>query len=239
MYQAAEEGEGGRDVGEAGGLSEGRPNSQNSTETPLNPAKWVAAKYLPFFVCTSLSLSNWIYILYLFAKSEQNNESFPRLFHSLSIGSLFSAKSRAEQVFDWHKELHWSTRDNVWAHADISKSHFIYSTKLIMMITLRMAKCILAKGCRATQCFSSSRHKPPISAPNQCLQAIHRWFLINIFLIRPHHNGTLLLLQIDSQALDLAQLSFRRTGQWTGMRSLRRTVSRATPIGPCQLPLKL
>ena len=39
MYQAAEEGEGGRDVGEAGGLSEGRPNSQNSTETPLNPAK--------------------------------------------------------------------------------------------------------------------------------------------------------------------------------------------------------
>ena len=40
MYQAAEEGEGGRDVGEVGGV-EGRPNSQNSTETPLNPSKWV------------------------------------------------------------------------------------------------------------------------------------------------------------------------------------------------------
>ena len=31
MYQAAEEGEGGRDVGEVGGV-EGRPNSQNSSD---------------------------------------------------------------------------------------------------------------------------------------------------------------------------------------------------------------
>ena len=50
MYQAAEEGEGGRDVGEGGGV-EGRPSSQNSTETPLNPSKWV------FFVF--VSLRNW------------------------------------------------------------------------------------------------------------------------------------------------------------------------------------
>merc|ERR1712130_31124 len=75
MYQAAEEGEGGRDVAEVGGrVEEGgsRPNSQNSTETPLNPSK---------------------------------------LLHRLSIGSLFSAKSRAEQV---------AARHNALAHADIS-----------------------------------------------------------------------------------------------------------------------
>ena len=38
MYQAAEEGEGGRDVGE-GASVEARPGSRNSAETPLNPSK--------------------------------------------------------------------------------------------------------------------------------------------------------------------------------------------------------
>jgi len=65
MYQAAEEGEGGRDVGE-GASVEARPGSRNSAETPLNPSK---------------------------------------LFHSLSIGNLFSAKSRAEQVAARHSAL--------------------------------------------------------------------------------------------------------------------------------------
>ena len=40
MYQAAEEGEGGRDVGE-GASVEARPGSRNSAETPLNPSKLV------------------------------------------------------------------------------------------------------------------------------------------------------------------------------------------------------
>ena len=40
MYQAAEEGEGGRDVGEAASV-EARPGSRNSAETPLNPSKLV------------------------------------------------------------------------------------------------------------------------------------------------------------------------------------------------------
>ena len=51
MYQAAEEGEGGRDVGEVGGV-EGRPSSQNSTETPLNPSKWV-------YVLLCLCVKDW------------------------------------------------------------------------------------------------------------------------------------------------------------------------------------
>ena len=38
MYQAAEEGEGGRDVGE-GASVEARPASRSSAETPLNPSK--------------------------------------------------------------------------------------------------------------------------------------------------------------------------------------------------------
>ena len=38
MYQAAEEGEGGRAVGE-GASVEARPGSRNSAETPLNPSK--------------------------------------------------------------------------------------------------------------------------------------------------------------------------------------------------------
>ena len=40
MYQAAEEGEGGRDVGESASV-EARPGSRNSAETPLNPSKLV------------------------------------------------------------------------------------------------------------------------------------------------------------------------------------------------------
>ena len=108
--------------GEMLGRLEGCRREDPTVKTPLRPRLIPRSEWL-LNICPSLSVPrcHWEigYICYLFAKSEQNNESFPRLFHSLSIGSLFSAKSRAEQVFDWHKELHWSTRDNVWAHADI------------------------------------------------------------------------------------------------------------------------
>ena len=59
MYQAAEEGEGGPDVGKGGGV-EGRPNGQNSTETPLNPSKCVfslSTIWMQYFYVT-VSLSN-------------------------------------------------------------------------------------------------------------------------------------------------------------------------------------
>ena len=58
MYQAAEEGEGGPDVGEGGGV-QGRPNSQNSTETPLNPSKCVFSLTHQFGSNISLSLCHW------------------------------------------------------------------------------------------------------------------------------------------------------------------------------------
>ena len=60
MYQAAEEGEGGHDVGEVGGV-EGRPNSQNSSETPLNPSKWVFVQFgcnISVLLCLYLCVIN-------------------------------------------------------------------------------------------------------------------------------------------------------------------------------------
>ena len=61
MYQAAEEGEGGRDVGEVGGV-EARPNSQNSSETPLNPSKW---GFVPFGCNISVLLCLYLRVIIL------------------------------------------------------------------------------------------------------------------------------------------------------------------------------
>ena len=149
MYQAAEEGEGGRDVGEVGGV-EGRPSSQNSTETPLNPSKWV-------YVLLCLCVKDWNWhgpnsYNALVLLPYQWCSSWPRLFHSLSIGSLFSAKSRAEQVSPIMIFLQGS-------------HHWKLKVKIMMV-----------EGGRSTQRTSSCRRKPSLSTTNQRLEANHRCY---------------------------------------------------------------